>query len=383
MIKPLVDNIEIANLITKKMKGGLTDEESIQLNSWLEEQNANKEIYSRILEGDGFAEGIDLISEFDLENSWNQIEPKIKDSKSFNYKRYFKYAAAASVLFLIALTTYIVNPFEKTEITAGTPKAVLTTVNGEDVVLEKEKKYSDQFVSSSNGTLKYDEIPAVSSKNAVNYNYLTIPRGGEFTLVLSDGTKVWLNSDTKIKYPIQFKRGAPRNVELLYGEAYFDVVSAEDFNGSSFSVQSNGQRLKVLGTEFNIKSYPEDLATKTTLVEGSVVVSIAGEQVELTPDSQLIWDKETESFKVIELNSIAETSWKQGVFNFNHLPLEEVLKVVSRWYDVNVEFEHQETKKIQFNGVFKKDQKIDNILETITKSINTAYEIKEDKIIIK
>src|SRR5690606_33390781 len=146
--------------------------------------------------------------------------------------------------------------------------------------------------------------------------YLTIPRGGQFNVVLSDGTEVWLNSDTQLKYPVNFVEGQDREVELVFGEAYFDVSPSTEHGGSKFKVMNNAQEVEVLGTEFNIKAYRDDINVYTTLVEGKVVVGNGDLKQYLTPNQLSHLNLENNSIKVRVVDVNVETSWKKGIFTF-------------------------------------------------------------------
>ncbi|MEO6346516.1 MAG: FecR family protein, partial [Aquaticitalea sp.] len=200
-------------------------------------------------------------------NILTQVEEQSKSRKQFPFKSYTIYAIAASLVLFLAVTIFFQKQnnqsiptmvFEQ-PIEIGTDKATLTLENGNTIALEKGKIYNNANVDSNGENLVY-HTDDNNTKETV-YNYLTIPRGGQFYVELSDGTKVWLNSESKLKYPVIFKEGQPRNVELVYGEAYFDVSPSTQHQGASFSVNSTGQSIEVLGTEFNVKAYQDEANT--------------------------------------------------------------------------------------------------------------------------
>lgn len=303
----------------------------------------------------------------------NILEITKKQKK--NLKRYiWHYAAAAVVIGVLATSYFVSNNFfngnynsvpetVNDAIVIGTDKATLTLDDGTQVALEKGKDYKVQNAKSNGSKIVYKDNG--NNFEEVVYNTLTIPRGGQFNILLSDGTEVWLNSETQIKYPVAFVDGESRIVELLYGEAYFDVSPSSNHKGSNFKVFNNEQEVVVLGTEFNIKAYKDETNIYTTLVEGKVNVTIQENKQDLVPGEQLFLDKITNSFLVHEVDVYNEISWKDGVFSFEDKSLKEVMVVLSRWYDVDVEFHTESIKDTKFVGVLRKSQEIEEILLSV------------------
>lgn len=307
----------------------------------------------------------------------------------FYKKPLFKYAIAASIALFFALTIIFQNQNNDIEtkvvankIEVGTDKATLTLEDGTNVILEKGKNYTNKNVNSTGKELLYKNSSATSKE--IVYNYLSIPRGGQFTITLSDGTKVWLNSETKLKFPVNFIEGKTRNVELVYGEAYFDVSPSTNHHGAGFTVHQKEQEIHVLGTEFNIKAYKDDSNISTTLVEGNVEMQFANAKQNLIPNQQARFDLKTNKVKIATVDVYNDISWKDGVFSFDDKSLEEIMKVLSRWYDIDVVFEKESFKQQKFNGVLFKDRNIDEILTSIKNTgIINKYEIKNKILILK
>ncbi|WP_427875737.1 FecR family protein [Flavobacterium sp. MMS24-S5] len=219
---------------------------------------------------------------------------------------------------------------------------------------------------------------------AIANNLLTIPRGGQFFVQLADSTKVWLNSESQLKYPVAFVDGQTRQVELVYGEAYFEVSPSTKHKGSRFKVKTENQNVEVIGTEFNIKAYRDESAIYTTLVKGVVAVSNTSKKQILTPNQQSKITEYNGNINVSEVDVYNEISWRKGLFVFKGMPLKDIARVLSRWYDVDIVFADPALGNVKFNGVLNKNQKLEDILTTI-KNINfiNAYEKKDNKIIIK
>ncbi|WP_308993316.1 FecR domain-containing protein [Mariniflexile litorale] len=269
----------------------------------------------------------------------------------------------------------------KTTIQQGTDKAILTLNNGEHIPLAKGETFESVNVVSNGEEIVYQ---GKAGNKEIVYNVLTIPRGGKFFIKLADGTEVWLNSDTQLKYPTGFIDGKLREVELVYGEAYFHVSPSTNHKGSSFTVLNKSQKIEVLGTVFNIKAYNDETHIYTTLVEGKVAVNYEGVLKPLKPNEQsnVDLDNKSISVKVVDIEEVV--SWRMGVFTFNKKPLKDIMKVISRWYDVDVVFEDKSLETLNFTGVLSKNQNLEEILKTINNlSIIKKYEIYDKKIVLK
>lgn len=382
-------NIGMKDLIIKYLTDDLTDLEHEQLLIWLKKPKNLKEFRALVKEN----YSIDMVyGNLDEEAALRKVKSKINNNEKPVKKLFWFYAAAAAVTLLISLTlifngaepqsteTTVVN----NSIKVGTDKATLILDDGTEIALEKGKSYKKNNLESNGNEIIYQPLtdPAVEE---VVYNYLIIPRGGQYYLKLADGTKVWLNSESKLKYPTFFSDGKEREVELIYGEAYFDVSPSTEHGGSQFKVLTNQQKVAVLGTEFNIKAYPDDHYIFTTLVEGQIAVSNSngGMETILRPNQQSIIKTNYSSIEVVNTNVYNEISWKEGVFSFEQMTLKNIMKVLSRWYDIEVVFTDPNIETITFNGILRKNQQIEDILKPIQSINNITYEIKDGTIIFK
>ncbi len=384
----MTERIEI--LMTKYCSDKLSNDETYELISWIE-TGKNKEVFNDYV---SLNFTIEQLKSEDQDDSimWEHIKSSFKTPvRKLNY---WKYAVAASIVIVVGLTVYFQkNDNSLIEITTpvivnnnieiGTDKAILTTETGEDIVLEEGKQYLANNVSSDGEKIIYRETET-NTKSEIEYNYMTVPRGGQFYVELSDDTKVWLNSDSKIKYPKTFIANQDREVELIYGEAYFDVSPSTAHNGDKFKVISQGQTIEVLGTEFNIKAYQDENEIYTTLVEGKVEVSNHVFTKILKPNQQSIVARNSDSIVVNQVDVYNETSWKKGIFSFKGKSFKEISKVLSRWYDVDIVFENKKLEEKKFTGVLSKNQNIEHILLNMKKTnfIN-AYDINKQLITFK
>jgi transmembrane sensor len=377
----------IQTLIIKYLSKEADIDEIEQLDNWLIIKG-NISVFNSYVQTDYFISIV--MTRYNIENAKNKIHERIRLIEKRNkLERNKKYAFAASVIFLIGIS--LINQFNfnetKEPIIIGSDKAVLTLENGDQVILEKGKKFQNKTLNSNGKELSYS-IKNKTANNPSNqkivYNFLTVPRGGQFSLNLEDGTKVLLNSDSKIKYPIKFIKGKKREVELLYGEAFFDVSSSQNNNGSEFIVSTKTQKINVIGTKFNIKAYNEDEIITTTLVEGKVRVHNGENQILLSPNQQSkVYSKST-NIDVSNVDVLQQISWINGLFSFNDRSLESIMQTLSRWYDLKFIFKSANQKKLLFSGVLERTKSIEDILFIIekTSSLNEINFEIIDKVII-
>jgi hypothetical protein len=340
-----------------------------------------------------------MMNEQDAIHIKNKIlaTPQKEENPSFKKKSHLiKYTAAA--IFVGVLTTayffkdIIYNKQIQTTpaivkqknnvLEPGTDKATLTLSNGKQIILAHGTSLKTQNAQSNGEEIIYESNESNTAE--VVYNYLTIPRGGKFNIKLSDGTQVWLNSETKLKFPVAFIEGKTRQVELVYGEAYFDVSPSTKHKGAHFKVLSDKQEVEVIGTEFNIKSYKDETNIYTTLVEGKVDVNIENRKQRLTPNQQLNLNIKTSNSFVKNVDVYNEISWKDGVFSFEKITLRDMMKVLSRWYDFDFVFKSKQIENEIFDGVLRKNQSLDEILRSIKNfKIIKNYEIKDKQVILE
>ena len=331
----------------------------------------------------------------------HKFEPAIKALPLWKRSRII---AAASILLLmfVGLASYYVTKNLSTatsyqsqaDVLPGKEGAILTLSNGQTIVLEG---LGDGIVTNQNGasvvmeknTLIYDDEESLQP-DEVAYNMVSTQRGRQFSIILSDGTKVWLNSASSLRYPSVFK-GKERNVQIA-GEAYFEVARNEE---KPFKVKVNQQAsVEVLGTSFNISAYSDDNTSNTTLIEGRVKVYYSDpthqKSVVLNPGQQAKVlqspsgnASSTSSIQVTEVDLSQVTAWKNGLFNFNEKKLKEVMKQLSRWYDIDVVYE-DDVADIEFWGETSRNLNLSEVLHLLKKSgVNFRIEQNRKLIVLK
>ena len=383
---------KIQIIIVKYLSKEANIDEIEELDRWLVKKK-NITIFNSYVQTDYFTSI--FMTKYDLQMAKSKIHKRIRLIERRNkLERYKKIAFAASIILLVGISLFNQFYFKETiiindPISIGSDKAVLTLENGDQVILEKGKKFQNKTLNSNGKELSYS-IKNRSSSNFVEEkiasNFLTVPRGGQFSLNLEDGTKVLLNSDSKIKYPVKFIKGKNRQVELLYGEAFFDVSSSQNNNGSEFIVSTKTQKINVLGTKFNIKAYNEDNIITTTLVEGKVKVENGRNQILLSANQQSKVNSNSPVINVSDVDVSQQISWINGLFSFNDTSLEDIMHTLSRWYDSEFIFKSANKKNFIFSGILERTKSIEDILLIIEKTSSSNeinFEVNNKTIIIE
>jgi ferric-dicitrate binding protein FerR (iron transport regulator) len=260
--------------------------------------------------------------------------------------------------------------------------------NGETIKLgcEEERKLiaaKQSNIIDTNSTLIYTKAAQLAEQKGT-FNTLQTPQGGEYSLVLTDGTKIWLNAASEIKYPVQFN-DTIRQV-FLKGEAYFEVVENKS---KPFIVNTNNIYVTVLGTSFDVMAYQDEENIKTTLVRGRVKIETTTkdtkqtEKVYLQPGQQAVLENTSNKLVVKTVETEIYTSWKEGKFVFNNETLGEIMRKLQRWYVFDIKYRDEETKKIHFSGTVKRYDNISNIIDMIEMTTNIKFEVKENVIMVK
>lgn len=259
------------------------------------------------------------------------------------------------------------------DIVAGKNGATLKLSNGETIALSNAQ---DEILIGDNKIRYADGSEVLSDQEALGASAVTAStaKGQTYAFILPDGTKVWLNADSKISFLQQFVRNT-REV-LLDGEAYFEVAKNKNV---PFIVKSPGQEVEVLGTHFNVKRYADGTAGKTTLLEGSVVIKSASLKRELKPGEQAVNDGYTLAVGKVDTEDVI--AWKNGYFRFNEARLGQIVSELERWYDVEIVLEDH-LADIQFTGKISRNKHMNHLLHIIQRTININYKIEGRRITI-
>jgi len=358
--------------LTEKISDGTASDEEISLyNAYYNLFQKTSDVWNEELFGNQEKIGEDLSI---------RIWAKSRKTRNIPTLRWFRIAAAASIVLCLSVGGYFlqnkpsiehhVAKKSKHDIAPGGNKAILTLANGEKVVLTDARngilanQGNTKISKTADGQIVYDGSKDSRSgrelEGTIMYNTMSTPKGGQYHLVLADGTNVWLNAESSIKYPTVFN-GTDRCVEIT-GEAYFEVAH----NASKpFKVNSGDQIVEVLGTHFNINTYTDEPTAKTTLLEGSVKLKINQQVAFLKPGQQGVISRGSNAIIKIKTANINEVlAWKNGYFIFNNENIEDIMKDISRWYDIDVSYQGDMRGK-EFVGSVSRFKNVSEVLRKL------------------
>jgi len=371
-----MNNQQVKDLFKKYAEGKCTPEETAWVESWYLNTSFNKTVPGDEEIEAAFAHGANWFT-----------EPKAPVRRLF----YLKTAAAAAIIACLSVSVYFLKfkgntspnsvAVVKSDLLPGTNKAILTLGSGKQITLTgaANGKIAVQGTTTinktSNGQIVYTG-PGNDNLAAI-YNTVTTPRGGEYHLTLADGTNVWLNAASSVTYPTTFN-GSNRTVQIT-GEAYFEVAPDKH---KPFQVSTEGQTVEVLGTHFNINAYQDEPAMKTTLFEGSVKISKGNAHAILKPGQQAIINSNGSAVVVTDdFNADQVIAWKNGKFYFNYSDVQNVMRQIGRWYDVDIIYQGKITDK-RLSGSFSKYMNASKAL-SILEYAGVNFKIEGRKIIVK
>ena len=323
--------------------------------------------------------GIDKVLAIDKTTVADGMDPVSvrKRTLPFAGRSWFKYAAAA--LIVVAAGVYLwkspsgeqrsgpaISGHFDMNVAPGGNKAMITLADGSTIVLDSAangalaQQGGAQIVKQANGQIAY--VYAGQQPDKIYYNTMSTPRGGQYRLTLPDGTQAWLNAASSITYPTAFVEDK-RTVSIT-GEVYFEVAKMEN---KPFQATVNDMTVEALGTHFNVNSYKDEASMNATLLEGSVQVIKGNDKVILKPGQQSISLNNGQGLKVVKANIEQVMAWKNGVFHFENKNLREVMREISRWYDLDVRYE-EGTPDIEFGGEIGRDLNLSQVINGLTVS---------------
>ena len=368
-------------MIYRKIEGKLSENENIRFNIWLKESREHQEYYER-MQKLYERENVREISGEEMREAWHTFEQQVRKHRQTTRKRHLVWgmSVAASVIVVFCCYWFMYHPTAREEVAVqkiipGQYSAILEMADGKTYRLGEERyslqektgnriKIDSTFLSY----LPTDDARAVSRE--VVYNKLSIPRGGEYRIELEDGTKVWINSASRLQYPVVFS-GDTREV-YLEGEAYFEVRRD---SSRPFIVHAGEQKVTVLGTSFGITCYTNDVNDYTTLVSGKVKVELEqGKQVfVLEPGTQVEYNKENGMVRERRVDVAEFVAWKEGKYVFKQKRLEDILSTLSRWYDFEVFYQNSEMKEVLFSGELRRFDDFNYLLRLIERTSDVKF----------
>ena len=375
-----MDKTQFFQLLQKYRLGTATEEEREMIKFYYDLFETEPEMLS--------AEEADQMKERLRQTTWSKIreeELKKKGRLKQLFSRPVRVAAAIIALLATGLLVYFIGNQKRghgqgnisllnhakqsdhADIRPGGNKAVLTLANGQKLVLDNNpgtqiRQGTVDVQRPDTGELIYT-VSGVShniDEQDLSYNTITTPLGGKFKVALSDGTRVWLNAGSSLRYPVAFA-GRQRQV-WLSGEAYFEVAKQ---SGKSFLVEAGAAEVQVLGTRFNVNAYGDETLVRTTLTEGAVKMSAAGQSRILKPGEEASINKSNGKMKVAFADVEMALAWTRDLFLFDNTNIKSIMRDVSRWYDVEVIYETKNLGNKNFSGVMSRYEDVDSLLQRL------------------
>lgn len=378
------DELTIVPLLTKYVQGeelSALERKTIEL--WIEKSAHNRAVFEELQNQEQVARNlVDFdIAQSQTEDSLHMLHALLDKRKSASlWKRWL---VAAAILFAVSISIMLYLNFR----TSNSQPTVTASASGEDILPGKDQatltfddgrtiELTHQAVTVNGDAILYADGTEVAS-TTMKYATLSTPRKGQYKITLADGTRVWLNAESSLKYPAQFSQDK-REVELK-GEGYFEVAHDK---ARPFIVTTGGQEVKVLGTRFNINAYNNEPHILTTLVEGSVQLSDIAHKTTLLlkPSQQAIYT--SGRFDVNTLDTEPYTAWTENEFSFRGASMGEVLRQLERWYDIEVDYSNVPTG-LEVSASLKRDKKLGSVLQILEKATDIHFELKGRRLRIR
>ena len=351
------EKFKIAKILASLFTHSSTPEEEKNYRAWLDENPEHQKIADRILNKETYEENSRLIKSFSSQKAWEKVYPLLGGNQSgtvFSWKKSLKYAAL--ILLLLVPASYFIYHWisEETisDITPGTLGGELILSDGKSFNLSDNNLPENAvraFVIDSKG-INY-QIPANKPQVKEIQNTLRTLQGMECLITLSDGTRVHLNAETRLTYPVCFS--SKERIVQIEGEAYFDVAPDKEH---PFIVK----------TSFNVRAYADEDTESTTLISGTVRINSGNEEFELVPNQHYTYNKNTGTNTVANVNTDLYTSWESGSFIFLNVPLENVMSYLSKWYGFQYSFEDEAAKQVRIGAYLNRYANMNPIIDMIT-----------------
>ena len=380
----------IVRLLQLYLLGDITEEERQELEDWCEEAPRNRKLFEQICQEDLFSKERYVYEKIHDTKAFSVFEKRVRKVSSRSIGNWWKYAAVLLFPILVVGSWKLMHETEQVSIVAssvapiqpGCSQAVLVLDDGRKVFLKEEEEGVISEDKEITVTGEKDRLVYTSSEgkivDEIRFNELEVPRGGEYKVRLADGTLVYLNSATRMKYPVKFDE-KERKV-YLSGEAYFEVAKDPE---RPFFVEMEGVEVRVYGTSFNVNTHQEG-NIQTVLVKGSIGVKVLSSGMEsvIRPGQMAEFKQGNTKVDVKDVNVAVYTDWKDGIFRFENQRLEDILAVLSNWYDMNVFYQTVSVKELHFSGYMERYKDVSVILEAITLSTGVTFSIQGKTIIV-
>ena len=365
------------------VRGDLSGEDRVALIKWLEASPEHLRQFRKILQTEMRVSAAGKWRRLDRtqERVWERITPALVNRKERLYLWGMRIVAIIIVLIGVFFAWQIRQAPTVVKIESGSPKAILVMNAGEPIELKEgeSRQVADVFgvkvIQDSTGGLRFEDREGAEEE--IGKSSVIVPEKGEYFVILSDGTKVWINSDSELEFPNRFGEDI-REVKLK-GEAYFEVTSD---SRKPFYVLAGETKVHVLGTAFNVSAYREDRQTEVALLRGKVSFDVKDKVYVLVPGEIATLNRESGETIVRKGDVAAIVDWKAGRFNFEDMSLEELTVKLSRWYGVTFVFSDEAVKKLRFSGAMTKYRTLDYVLDMISKTTDVTFSLKENRVTV-
>ena len=380
----------IVQLIQLYLTGDLSEEEKVKLEDWIRGDSSRKRLFDEICEERNVVRDLEVYERVNKESAWEKVvcRGNIKLQHSPRRLGWYRWVAAEMLPVMVAAGYFIremkrdslQQGVEIASIEPGKSKAILRLGNNRVLEITKEREthvdVAEGVAATNNSSgMIYPEQVATGK---TEYNVLEIPRGGEYTVTLSDGTVVHLNSGSELRYPVAF--GAERREVFLSGEGYFEVVKD---SVRPFFVNADKLKIRVYGTSFNVNTY--DLENiQTVLVEGKIGIQTMNMNTEymVKPGQLALYNQEKGTMEILNVDVQLYVAWKDHEFMFDDESLEKIMNRLSLWYDVDVFFQTASLKQLHFTGHLGRYDDISHILDAISGVTQVKFSVKGRTIIV-
>ena len=378
----------LSGIMVRALQDRLTEEEEKFFSDWLGQSDRHRELFQKVRDEKYIKVEYLNYLRIDLDKAWARA---VRRKRRLRVLRVARYVAACVAALCVVGAAFLLKPggeqpptvVAEQLVVPGSAKAFLIIGDEEKIMLDDEhglnlRDSNGLSVETDSALLRYQSEGGGHKPQEIAYHTLLTERGGEYRIVLSDGTEVIVNSESKLRYPTQFAEG--ERLVYLEGEAYFDVAKDKE---RPFRVVTDAMALRVYGTEFNVNT--RGGRVQTVLVEGSVGVrgKNSAKEYKMKPSDLAEFTAAGELIDIRQVDVEKYVSWKDGVLIFEDETLEEIMEALSLWYDVDVFFQNPELKHLRFGGYLRKYENIDTILEAIHRIVGVKFSLNGKTIVVQ
>lgn len=382
----------ISRLIVKEITGAINADEKQHIDSWRKTSPENEVLYQKLYSNNFHKDQYKMMNECDPESALSEMQLRIKAVKKKKKQKLYNIVAAAAAVILVLVIGRIsvfnngvknVDPNGATkEVAVENKNVILQLSDGSMVSLDTLNTLNEKGVilsKTGERILRYNNTTTSESEenNELVYNEIIVPKGSDYDLILSDGTAVKLNAESRLKFPVEFKK--QDRIVTLDGEGYFSVTKDAEH---PFIVETVNQKVKVLGTEFNISGYANEEKVYTTLVEGRINVLCGDKEVEVSPGEQTVINRNDGHIMKRKVDVSQYVAWKDGYFILEDQSLDVIMRKFERWYDIEVSYSDVALKNVIFKGQIPKYTPLEETLLILEKTTNLYFKIDGKKITI-